>query len=144
MIRRAVTLGALVGLLGCGSAGEPVQVVSMTLSSTTQSLDPSLIDQVVVAVVQDADLQCVTSSGSNSCSALQSVTKAEQATGYKDKASITAADGSSLTFDGLARGQTCFVAEARALGGQPLALGCAEVELKLERHLVEITVTTTP
>lgn len=135
-MRSALGLAALLLALGCGG-DPPTELIHIHLSST-QTLDPAQVARVEIVVVHAFDGRCVMGSGSNICSDLQSAAVAEQADGYVTKATITSADGSSATIDNLPRGRACFVAEALSQTDQQLALGCAEVELSLERHLIEI------
>jgi hypothetical protein len=127
--------------LACG--GEPVGTVRIPLTSP-EALDPSLIDQVEVVAVEGSTTRCVLGAGSNTCNEIQSAVTALSSAGYIDAVTLRLADGSVATFQGLPHGRTCFVAEAQAAGGKPLALGCAEVELALETHRIEIVLSATP
>lgn len=131
-----LALGVLSG--GCGSPDE-TQWIRIPLTGP-QALDPSLIDRVDVAAVQGSSKTCVTTPGSNSCSGYAAVAAAEQADGFVEKISLRQSDGSTASFADLPREQTCFVAEALSSQDQQLALGCADVELKLERHKIEIEI----
>jgi hypothetical protein len=135
-MRSPLGLVALLLALGCG--GDPATELIRIHLSSTQTLDPSQVARVEIVVVHAFDGRCVVQTGSNICQDLQSAAMAEQNDGYVTKATITSADGSSAMIDNLPRGHACFVAEALSQTGQQLALGCVEVELSLERHLIEI------
>jgi len=132
----ALALVLLVGAGGCGA--EDLQHIRLSL--TPQSLDPSLIARVAVAALHDSSRRCVVGVGSNLCNEVQSTSEAEQADGYVNTITLTKADGSTAIFSDLPHGRACFVAEALSQGAQQLALGCTEVELRLDRHVVEIEV----
>jgi len=140
-MRVALALALLLAPLGCG--GEAVGVVRIPLTSPA-ALDPTLVDQVVIVAVKGASTSCVATTGSNTCYGLQSTNTARAASGFLDAVTLTAGGGSVATFSGLPRAKTCFVAEALALGGKPLALGCAEVELTQETNKIEILLAPAP
>lgn len=126
-------------LTGCG--GEPsVETIRIRIT-TPQLIDPSLVDSVVVAAIHEPSAECVTSVNSNTCSQIMGVYAASKLSGYLKQVTISSTSGSSTaTLDGLPRGQTCFVAEARSTSGAPLGNGCADVKLTVDSHLIEIEV----
>jgi hypothetical protein len=128
-------LALLAGAGGCGEDG--VQTVTIRLSSP-QAIDPANVASVVIAAVHEPSKTCVSGPGSNSCVELRSVKDAEQTSGYVKQMSITSETGSTAVIEDLPQGQTCFVAEAISSLSTVVGLGCAEVELTLDRHVIEI------
>jgi hypothetical protein len=136
-------LGAAFSLApGCGG-DDPAGAVGTTRIRlrSTQTLNPSDVNKVIIAVLHDPSKTCVSGSGSNTCVEILGVDEAQKSTGYVMQASITQTSGSSAMLEDLPMGTTCFVAEARSSASKILGLGCAEVELKLEKHVIEIELT---
>lgn len=142
-MKRVAAALVVLSLAPAGCGGEEVGRVRIPLTSPT-SLDPTLIDQVVVVAVKGSSTSCVAAAGSNTCYELQSTTTARAASGFLDVVTLSAGGGSVATFSGLPREKTCFVAEALAPGGKPLALGCAEVALTQETNKIEILLAPAP
>lgn len=127
------------GLAGCG--GEAIGTIRIRLRSP-QALDPSQVAQVIIAVVHDSNKTCVSGPGSNTCVEIQSVEEATTTAGYVKQTNITPSTGSSATLEDLPEGPACFVAEAFNASSSPLGLGCAEVDLSLDKHTIEIELAT--
>jgi hypothetical protein len=130
----------LLGPLASGCGGDPVGHIRIPLRST-QTLDPSQVDKVIIAVLHDPAKTCVSGANSNTCVEIQGTSEAMATDGYVVHTSITQDSGSSAMLEDLPRGTTCFVAEARSAASVVLGLGCAEVELSLEKHVIEIELT---
>ena len=137
ILRRLLTLAALVGLLGT-SGDDPVGTIRIPLRPPQSTGDP---DTVIIAVLVDSTKTCVDPSGSNTCSEILTADEATKTPGYVRKVTITPSSGSSALFEDLPEGSACFVAEALNSSGSPLGIGCAEVELKLDKHVIEIELT---
>jgi len=134
---RILALAALTALLGaCGDA--PVQTIRIPLRTPQSAGIPT---EVIIAVLVDSTKTCVSGPGSNTCVEIQSAAEATKTTGFIRKTTITPSSGSSAVFDDLPEGSACFVAEAQNASGSPLGIGCAEVELKLDKHVIEIELT---
>lgn len=136
---RGVLLGllALCMISGAGCGEDAFQTVKIRLSSP-RAIDPATVASVVIAAVHEPNKTCVSAPGSNSCVELRSVKDAEQTSGYVKQVSITSQTGSTASIEDLPMGPTCFVAEAISTGAMVVGLGCAEVELTLDRHVIEI------
>lgn len=138
----ALAIVALGSLASCGA--EEVGVVRMTLKP--RGLDPALVDRVEIAVVgklAQSGISCVSAVGSQVCADLSSVKSAEAASGHITTGEITRAKGGNTTsFSDLPKGRTCFIAEAFDAAKNPLASGCAEVEIRLETHKIEIEIAS--
>jgi hypothetical protein len=137
ILRRLLTLAALAGLLGaCGD--DSVGTIRIPLRTPQSTGVP---DKVIIAAVVNSTKTCVDPSGSNTCSEILTADEATKSPGFVKKVTITPSSGSSAMFEDLPEGSACFVAEALNSSGSPLGIGCAEVELKLDKHVIEIELT---
>jgi hypothetical protein len=137
ILRRLLTLTALAGLFGaCGD--DSVGTIRIPLRTPQSTGVP---DKVIIAAVVNSTKTCVDPSGSNTCSEILTADEATKSPGFVKKVTITPSSGSSAMFEDLPEGSACFVAEALNSSGSPLGIGCAEVELKLDKHVIEIELT---
>lgn len=137
VLRRLLTLAALTALLGaCGA--DPVGTIRIPLRTPQSTGVP---DKVIIAALVDSTKTCVSTPGSNTCVEILTADEATKTPGFVKQVTITPSSGSSAVFEDLPEGSACFVAEALNSSGSPLGLGCAEVELKLDKHVIEIELT---
>lgn len=137
VLRRLLTLAALTALLGaCGA--DPVGTIRIPLRTPQSTGVP---DKVIIAALVDSTKTCVSAPGSNTCVEILTADEATKTPGFVKQVTITPSSGSSAVFEDLPEGSACFVAEALNSSGSPLGLGCAEVELKLDKHIIEIELT---
>lgn len=141
--RRLLTLAALAalaapaGLLGaCGA--DPVGMIRIPLRTPQSAGVPA---KVIIVALVDSTKTCVKAPGSNTCVEIQTADEASKTPGFVKQVTITPTSGSSAMFEDLPEGSACFVAEALNSSGSPLGIGCAEVELKLDKHVIEIELT---
>ena len=127
-------LAALLGACGDLSVGT-IRIPLRTPQST------GIPANVIIAVLVDSTKTCVSGPSSNTCVEILSAEEATKTPGFIRKTTITPSTGSSAVFDDLPEGSACFVAEAQNDSGSPLGVGCAEVELKLDKHVIEIELT---
>jgi hypothetical protein len=137
VLRRLLTLAVLTALLGaCGT--DPVGTIRIPLRTPQSTGVPA---KVIIAALVDSTKTCVDPAGSNTCSEILTADEATKTPGFIKQVTITPSSGSSAMFEDLPEGSACFVAEALNSSGSPLGLGCAEVELKLDKHVIEIELT---